>query len=101
MSPNTVDFQEELAHLISLNPQRIHPDANNTKEHLRVGQIINFKLGYLTDYIPAIVRGVHNYSTKVKYDIEVAMFVSDGENRTWTGHRLYNVESSFCLPFQL
>jgi hypothetical protein len=56
-----------------------------------IGEVATVKFGDLTPHIPARVVGIHLYNGKVKYDLELAIFMDDG----WITTRIYNVDSNF------
>jgi hypothetical protein len=82
-------FDATLKQLIGYNG----PDFvfNKTEAPISPGTIVLFKLGNLTDDIPAYVHARHEYSGKWKYDLIFALLEGD----SWRLTRIYNVESGF------
>lgn len=65
-------------------------DGSNAKN---IGEVVTLKFGDITGAIPAKITGMHLYSAKIKYDLELAVLFEDG----WHTTRIYNVDSKFVF----
>lgn len=72
------------------SPQIYRDDAAPS---LQIGDKAFLQFGTLTDKIPVLIKAVHLYNNKHKYDVELHVLKSDG----WHATRIYNVDSEYVL----
>lgn len=65
-------------------------------DRFKIGSKVIFHPGHHTTPMPCVIRGVHYYNGKTKYDLGLYYF--DPENNGWKETRIYNVDSIVVFP---
>lgn len=83
----------DMALTMSANVIRGFDAVINDPHNVGLGKKGFLQFGDLTGQIPIIVRGVHLYNDKKKFDLELVVFKGDG----WHATRIYNVDSDYVI----